>query len=102
MSENNEQTEVSADPSHLTRKERDVLGDLSMEVYGRRLAWQKMLRKGEYRPDTDVDGSGNAIMVQRLHHFTLTEIYNNMEKIINERLAAQNEAAIKEILATKA
>lgn len=74
--------------AELTRKERELLNGISLEVYGKKAAWQKMLRRGEYRAATDFTKNGQSILVQRLHHFTLTEIYNGMLKIIQERVDA--------------
>lgn len=81
----------------LTRQEREELNALSTEAYGKRLQWQKMLNKGEYRPVITTTKNGDPMAVNRLHHFTLQEIYDNMVKVIGDRKAeALKVAAEKE------
>jgi len=69
----------------LTREEREHLNTLSEEVYGKRLKWQKIMRKGQLKPSTELNGNGNPISVMRMHHFTLNEIYRTMKQILVER-----------------
>lgn len=76
----------------LTRKEREELSELSLQLYGKRLQWQKMLRKGQLKPSVEVDNSGKAVSVMRMHHFTVNEIYKTMQQILIDRDKAAEEA----------
>lgn len=77
----------------LTRKEREEMHALSTAAYGKRLQWQKMLRKGEYKPESTYTSNGDALQVRRLHHFTVNEIRVTMQKVLKEREEAANKAA---------
>lgn len=83
-------TEALMEP--LTRKEREEMNTLSTQAYGKRLHWQKMLRKGELRPETAQTSGGESIAVRRLHHFTVNEIKLTMQKILTERAEAAAKA----------
>lgn len=87
MIEITELTEAPTAP--LTRKEREAMNKLSMDAYGRRLHWQKMLRKGEYRQEAAMTKNGNPISVKRLHYFTMKEVYDTMNKVIADRAFAE-------------
>lgn len=77
----------------LTRQEREAMNTLSEAAYGKRLQWQKMLRKGEFKPETAQTSNGEALQVRRLHHFTVNEIRVTMQKILREREEAAAKAA---------
>jgi len=85
--------EVLTEP--LTREEREAMNALSTEVYGKKLAWQKMLRKGEYRPTTIQTSHGDALPIKQLHRFTVNEIRLTMKKILAEREEAAKVAEAK-------
>jgi hypothetical protein len=89
-------TELDQAPvAPLTRQEREGMNKLSTEAYGKRLQWQKMLRKGELRDAADMTQNGDPIKVKKLHHFTLREIFNNMNKIVTDNAIAAATAAAK-------
>jgi hypothetical protein len=90
MSEHKHNTEAPTLP--LTRAEREAMHELSIKAYGKRLAWQKKLAKGELREAVDMTKNGDPIKVKKLHHFTLKEIYENMHKIIADNAAAAAKA----------
>lgn len=83
----------------LMREEREELNALSLKVYGRRLEWQSVLRKGELRPETAQTANGETITIKRLHHLTVNDVALKMEKILTEReeqaKKAAEEAALK-------
>ena len=79
----------------LTRKERDLMDDLSVQAYGRKKQWRKMLSKGEFRKEDSVTGNGKSISVMRLHHFTLQEIHNTMVEILKKNEDARKAAEAK-------
>ena len=81
----------------LTRQEREGMHELSIKAYGKRLAWQKMLRKGELREAVDTTQNGDPIKLKKLHHFTMKEIYDNMNKIITDNAIAAALAAAKKL-----
>ena len=76
----------------LTRNEREDLKKLSQEAYGKPLQWQKLLKKGEMRPEVIQTSSGNSIQAKRLHYFTLNEIKLTMKKILVDREEAAKKA----------
>ncbi len=90
MSEHKHNAETPVLP--LTRQEREAMNKLSADAYGKRLQWQKMLRKGELREAADMTKNGDPIKVKKLHHFTLSEIFNNMKMIIENNAASAAKA----------
>lgn len=90
MSEHKHNHEAPVAP--LTRAEREAMHELSIKAYGKRMAWQKMLRKGELREAADMTKNGDPIKVKKLHHFTLKEIFDNMHEIITANAAAAAKA----------
>lgn len=77
----------------LTRNEREDMNALSTEAYGKRLEWQKLLRKGELRPGRIVPNSGKGFLdIKRLHHFTVNEVKLKMEKILTDCAEAREAA----------
>jgi hypothetical protein len=76
----------------LSREERESLNALSLEVYGKRLQWQKMMQKGQLKPTVSTDSSGKAISVMRMHHFTVEEIHKTMSQILTDRESAKKAA----------
>lgn len=98
----NEITTTEALTEPLTRKEREEMNELSTQAYGKRLQWQKMLRKGELRPETAQTSGGDSIAVRRLHHFTVNEIKLTMQKILVERAEAAAKAEAERIEKEKA
>lgn len=77
----------------MTRQERLALCDLSLQVYGRKYAWQKMLNKGELVEEKAVSNNGNPLTIKRLKHLTLEDVLARMEKIINDKKEAAAKAA---------
>jgi hypothetical protein len=76
----------------LTRVKREELNALSLEVYGKRLRWQKILAKGQLKPSVELNNAGNAVSVMRMHHFTVSEIYRTMAQVLKDRDAAVEAA----------
>lgn len=77
----------------MTRQERMELCELSLQVYGRRYAWQKMLRKGELVEEKAVSNNGNPLTIKRLKHLTLEDVLARMEKVIADKQEAAAKAA---------
>jgi len=94
------QEETLTEP--LTRAEREMMNALSLQAYGKRLEWQKMLRKGELRPETIQTSSGDGIAGKRLHYFTVDQIRLTMKKILADREEAARKSEAERLEREKA
>ena len=77
----------------LTRAEREELNELSLKAYGRKLAWQKMVRKGELKEETAMTSGGQPIKVKRLHQISVDEAVKRMQNVLKEREEQAKKAA---------
>jgi len=75
----------------MTREERNAICELSLQVYGKKYAWQKMLKKGELVEQTLMSSNGTALKVKVQKHLTIDDVLASMEKIIEDK----NAAAVK-------
>ncbi len=75
----------------MTRQERLAICDLSLQVYGKKYAWQKMLKRGEFVEETVLSNNGNELKVKRQKHLTMTDVLARMQKVIEDK----NAAAVK-------
>jgi len=79
----------------MTRKDREELNAMSLDVYGNRNAWAKQVRKGEYRSEASMTNSGQPINVKRWYPITPEEAKKRMEKMLADRALAKIEAQKK-------
>lgn len=75
----------------MTRQEREAMNDLSLQVFGRKSYWQKLLRKGELYEADDMTSNGTPIKVKKLKYLTVEDILAKMKQQIETR----KEAAVK-------
>lgn len=77
----------------LMREEREELNELSLKAYGKRLEWQKVLRRGELKPEVTQTANGDSVTIKRLHHLTVNDVALKMEKILTDREEQAKKAA---------
>lgn len=77
----------------MTRNEREAMNDLSLQVFGRKSYWQKLLRKGELYEDDAMTANGTPIKVKRLKYLTVEDILAKMKQQIESRKEAAAKAA---------
>jgi hypothetical protein len=80
----------------LNRKDREELCQLSLQLYGRKYAWQKMMKKGEWIEETQLNKNGNPTKVKRWQPLTLEQV---LEKMLDQEY--KNQEAAKKVAAEK-
>ena len=70
----------------LTKTEREELKSLSVQAYGKSSKWKSLLSKGETVPYVDLSNPGSAVNMKKVQYFTLQQIKEKMEQIIQDQL----------------
>ena len=78
----------------ITRKDREELCELSLQLYGKKYAWQKMLKQGEWKEEVVMNRNGQPMKVKRQVHLTLEQVVDRMidQEHKNQEAAAKVEA----------
>lgn len=79
---------------NLSKTEKEALNAQSLEAFGNKRQWEKLLTKGELVVEKATTANGNAISVKRQHYLTLEIIKERMTKILADNAAALEAAKV--------
>lgn len=77
----------------MTRDEINTLCDLSLQVYGRKYEWQKMIKKGEMVETEHMSARGTPLKIKTIKHLTVNDVLDKMLKLVNDKKEAATKAA---------
>jgi hypothetical protein len=80
----------------ITRKQREELNELSLKLYGRKYAWQKMMKQGEWRDGVYFTKNSQPMKVKKHTNLSLEDVIARMNDQVKK-----NEDAVKKVQETK-